>query len=230
VFDPVETIQPSLLFLCKGKSPKNSSSWIWVDQRTTLKYWTRLSARKPLQKGKVHYSWPPCTNLFRSAPFYIENIIYIFNKTSYLNEEFNRTEPSHSVSIPRLVYLSKVSDEVEKSFITSTAGCSRKRALTWLASTNNFGMHFLDGKLARFARKNDSRYVLKWCYFWLHWRLRREAERSVFKGHLRCFYTLGRKVNLKRRCVTSWVAFTISPWLVTKWSSSQGKAHSLTLK
>jgi len=38
--------------------------------------------------------------LFRSAPFYIETIMYIINKTGYLNEEVNRTEPSPSVSIP----------------------------------------------------------------------------------------------------------------------------------
>jgi len=56
--------------------------------------------REALLKGKVLYSWPICTNLFRSAPFYIENIIYILNKTSYLNEEVNCTEPSTSVSIP----------------------------------------------------------------------------------------------------------------------------------
>ncbi len=34
------------------------------------------------------------------APFYIENFINLFNKTSYLNEEVNGTEPSSSVSIP----------------------------------------------------------------------------------------------------------------------------------
>jgi hypothetical protein len=39
-------------------------------------------------------------NLFRSPPFYIENIVYIFNKTGYLNEEVNHTEPLPSVSIP----------------------------------------------------------------------------------------------------------------------------------
>ena len=43
-----------------------------------------------------------CTKDFKSALFYIENIIYIFYKTSYLDEEVNRTEPSPSVSIPWL--------------------------------------------------------------------------------------------------------------------------------
>ncbi len=42
--------------------------------------------------------------MFRSAPFYIENIIYIFIKTRNLNEEVNRTEPSPSVSIPWFNY------------------------------------------------------------------------------------------------------------------------------
>jgi hypothetical protein len=37
-----------------------------------------------LLKGKAQYSWPPCTNLFRSAPFYIENIIYRFTKQATL--------------------------------------------------------------------------------------------------------------------------------------------------
>jgi hypothetical protein len=32
--------------------------------------------------------------------FYIENIIFPFYKTSYPNEEVNRTEPSPSVSFP----------------------------------------------------------------------------------------------------------------------------------
>jgi hypothetical protein len=40
------------------------------------------------------------TSEFRSAPFYIENIIYNFYKTSYINEEVNCTETSHSVSFP----------------------------------------------------------------------------------------------------------------------------------
>ncbi len=36
----------------------------------------------------------------RSDPFYIENIIYLSFKTTYLKEEVNCTEPSPSVSIP----------------------------------------------------------------------------------------------------------------------------------
>jgi hypothetical protein len=50
----------------------------------------------------AQYSWPPCTNQFRSAPFYIENIINLFYKTGYLNEEANCTEPFPLVSIPWL--------------------------------------------------------------------------------------------------------------------------------
>jgi hypothetical protein len=37
--------------------------------------------------------------LFSLTP-YIESIIYLFNTTSYLNEEANCTEPSLSVSVP----------------------------------------------------------------------------------------------------------------------------------
>jgi hypothetical protein len=55
-----------------------------------------------LLKGKVQYSWPPCTNLFRWALFYKEDIIYLFYKTSYLKEEVNCTEPYPSVSVPDL--------------------------------------------------------------------------------------------------------------------------------
>jgi hypothetical protein len=33
--------------------------------------------------------WLPWTNLLRWVDFYIENIIYLFNKTSYLNEDIN---------------------------------------------------------------------------------------------------------------------------------------------
>jgi hypothetical protein len=59
----------------------------------------RLS-REVLLKGKAQYGWPPCTNQSISAPFYIENIINLFYKTSYFNEEVNSTEPSPLVSIP----------------------------------------------------------------------------------------------------------------------------------
>ncbi len=31
--------------------------------------------REPLQKGKAQYNWPPWTNEFRSAAFYIENLL-----------------------------------------------------------------------------------------------------------------------------------------------------------
>ena len=57
-------------------------------------------SREVLLKGKDRHSWPPCTNKFRSAPFKNENIIDVFYKTSYLDEEVNRTEPSPSVSFP----------------------------------------------------------------------------------------------------------------------------------
>ncbi len=56
-----------------------------------------------LLKGKARYSSPPCTDWFRSAAFDIENIIYFFYKTSYLNEEVNCTEPYPSVSVPVII-------------------------------------------------------------------------------------------------------------------------------
>ncbi len=36
---------------------------------------------------------------FRSAAFIIASIIYFFYKTNYLNEEVNRTKPSHLASV-----------------------------------------------------------------------------------------------------------------------------------
>ncbi len=55
-------------------------------------------------KGKDLYGGPPClppcTNQFRLAALYVENIIYVCYKTSYLNEEVDCTEPSPYVSVP----------------------------------------------------------------------------------------------------------------------------------
>ncbi len=48
-------------------------------------------------KGKAQYSSPPCTNKFKSAAFDTENIVF---KRNYINEEFNRTESTPSVSVP----------------------------------------------------------------------------------------------------------------------------------
>ncbi len=62
------------------------------------------STTEVLLRGKAQYSWPPCTNQFRSAPFYIENVMDLFYKTSYLNEEVNCTKPSLLVSIPWFYY------------------------------------------------------------------------------------------------------------------------------
>ncbi len=49
---------------------------------------------KLLLKGKAQYTWTPCVLQFKLAAFDIANIINFFYKTSYLNEEVNRTEPS----------------------------------------------------------------------------------------------------------------------------------------
>ena len=39
--------------------------------------------------GKPPEVWPPCATKFRLAAFYIENIICLLCKTSYLNDEVN---------------------------------------------------------------------------------------------------------------------------------------------
>ncbi len=57
-------------------------------------------SKEVLLKGKDQYGWPPCTNQFRSATLYIENIINLFYKTSYLNKKVNSTEPSPLLGIP----------------------------------------------------------------------------------------------------------------------------------
>jgi hypothetical protein len=62
-------------------------------------------------------------NLFKSATFYIENTIYIFNKTSYLNEEGNSTEPSPSLVFPAMRIGQLLKGQLAK---TST------RALQWV--------------------------------------------------------------------------------------------------
>jgi hypothetical protein len=51
-----------------------------------------------LSVGENQYSRPPCTNQFRKATFNTEKILLY--KTSKLNEEFNRTEPSPSKRVP----------------------------------------------------------------------------------------------------------------------------------
>jgi hypothetical protein len=56
-----------------------------------------------LLKGKDQYDWPPYTNQFISTAFYSENILVLFYKTSCLNKEINRTEPSPSVRVPCFV-------------------------------------------------------------------------------------------------------------------------------
>jgi hypothetical protein len=57
-----------------------------------------------LLKVKAQYGCPLCANQFRSAPFCIVNITYLFFQIGIFNEEVNCTEPSPSVSIPFLQY------------------------------------------------------------------------------------------------------------------------------
>jgi hypothetical protein len=79
--------------------------WIWAQSLLVCRLFCVELSRKVLLKGKTQYGWPPCTNRFRSAPLYIENIINLFYKTSYLNEEVNCTEPSPLVRIPWTKYM-----------------------------------------------------------------------------------------------------------------------------
>jgi hypothetical protein len=57
-------------------------------------------SREALLKGKDQWSWPPCSNEFRSTTFSTEKIFFDFYKTTYLNEEAKCTEPSFSVRDP----------------------------------------------------------------------------------------------------------------------------------
>ena len=85
--------------------------------------------RETLLNGKAQYSWPPCTNLSRSATFYIENIIYIINKTGYLNEEVNCTKPSPSLSIPWILQVDVISNLTCGIFAKHTEAL--KKGILW---------------------------------------------------------------------------------------------------
>ncbi len=66
----------------------------WEDIALTKLFWSSNYSlerhclvdqdREVLLKGKAQYSWPPCTNQFRSQPFHIENISYFFTKQTTL--------------------------------------------------------------------------------------------------------------------------------------------------
>ncbi len=64
------------------------------------------NTREPLVKGM--YDLSPFTYLFRSAPFYIENCIYLTYKTSCLYKEVNGNETSTSVKVPCLNFTNGV--------------------------------------------------------------------------------------------------------------------------
>ncbi len=53
-----------------------------------------------LTEGENKYDRPPCTCQCRLGALRTEKIVCLLYKTSNLNEEANRTEPSPSVSIP----------------------------------------------------------------------------------------------------------------------------------
>ncbi len=49
------------------------------------RYKVITAIREPLLKGKASYSWPPCTNYFRSAAFDTSNIIYLLtNQANFM--------------------------------------------------------------------------------------------------------------------------------------------------
>ncbi len=63
-------------------------AWRELDRANALAYFrahvakvgSKEKDREVLLKGnKAQYGWPPCTNQFRLAPPYIENIIYLWN-------------------------------------------------------------------------------------------------------------------------------------------------------
>jgi hypothetical protein len=46
-------------------------------------HYAECRSKEALLKCKSEYGGPPCTNLFISAAFYIESIIYLSYKTSF---------------------------------------------------------------------------------------------------------------------------------------------------
>ncbi len=96
-----------------------------------------------LKRKKGQYHGPPCTNLFRSAAFNVENIVLTFNKKSYLNEEANFTEPSLSVRVPgntitnRIVSIFVTAVKEPREVPTRTRACcfyghcQCKHIITW---------------------------------------------------------------------------------------------------
>jgi hypothetical protein len=61
---------------------------------------TAIVAWEVLAKGKALYGWPPCTNKFVFAHLCFENIIYLFLKMSYPNEEVKGTSVPLLLVIP----------------------------------------------------------------------------------------------------------------------------------
>jgi hypothetical protein len=78
------------MYLLPVKSLQALTAWVFT--------------REVLLKGKALYSWPLCTNKFRSATFYTENFIDLLYKTCHLKEEVNCTKHFPSVSIPWFSY------------------------------------------------------------------------------------------------------------------------------
>ncbi len=86
----------------------------WTSRRYFVKNFrlqTKIKNRESLLKGKDQYRWPPCTNLFRSAPFDNANV-YFFTKQATLMRR------STVFNLPlQLVFLEKlISRELLKIF------------------------------------------------------------------------------------------------------------------
>ncbi len=65
-------------------NPKCYDSFLAHFLKSSLETLCKRPCRKALLKGKAQYSWPPCTNLFRSAPFYIKILFPFFTKQATL--------------------------------------------------------------------------------------------------------------------------------------------------
>jgi hypothetical protein len=92
-----------------------------------------------LLKGKAQYRRPPCIGWFRSAIFDIVNVTFFFDKTSYHNEELNRTEPSSlSDSVPCFDYVSRPFGGFEATPVNYNNNKFSSNYRTWQKMTARF--------------------------------------------------------------------------------------------
>jgi hypothetical protein len=88
---------------------------------------TFVLTRKPLLKGKAQYGRSPWTNLFRSAAFHSENIIFLCYETSYLKRRL--TVLSLSVQLVFLVLT------LSKMFPMGDCSFNKHRLMMYLEET-----------------------------------------------------------------------------------------------